>query len=94
MHARCGSFTLPGLASGGTRKTADFLVGPGGGFAVFLLFAPTGGCAKPQYGTPCPNGEQENLFGTTLAGLVGTLDYAGADVLALIAGFLLYTSTS
>jgi hypothetical protein len=77
------------------RSVGEFLMSPLGGGAVFLFFAPLGGCAtKLQYGLLCPSGEQQNLFGSTLGGVVGTVDYEGAGAMALVVGFLIYLAVS
>jgi hypothetical protein len=77
--------------TGSARTIGQILASPLGAAVVFGLFAPTGGCAvRVQAYLPCPNGQQENFFGSTLGGLVGTLDYGGATIVALVVAGLIW----
>jgi hypothetical protein len=77
------------------RKMGEFFMAPLGAGAVFLLFAPLGGCAtKLQYNLICPSGKQQNFFESTLGGLVGSVDYAGASAIAVVVGILIYLAAS
>jgi hypothetical protein len=80
-----------------------FLIGPVGAGFVWLLLAPLGGC-KVALGVQeslqhletggCPNDQQLNIFGSTLGGLVGPLDFAGATGVGIVVGFLIFSVAS
>jgi hypothetical protein len=80
-----------------TKSFGDFFASALGGGAIGILFFPTG-CKTPgpfePAPVPCPDGDQLNVLGTTMGGLVGTIDSVGATVLGLIAAGICYAIAS
>ena len=78
------------MAESEGEKTAQFLTGPIGGFLIAAFLYPTG-CAKfVPITTPCPAGEETNILGLTVFGLVGRLDTPGLFVLGIVLAVIGY----
>lgn len=72
-----------------TRSWGNFFLSAGGGGLVTLVFLPTGCNREPDtlfHHPPviCPDGRQTNLLGSTIFGLVGKVDTAGAAVMGVV----------
>ena len=73
----------------GFKGAAQFILSPLGGFVIALLLFPAGGCAvETSIANPCPAGKQQDVLGSTVGGLVGAVDQAGATIIGVVAAVL------